>query len=618
MSLQVWLPLNGDLHNQGLNNVQPTATGTIISTSGKIGSCYQFGTSASDITIPKEAMTSFTTEASVCFWIKILSWNSSYATFFQAGTASTAWAAYIFSLLRNNANSNCCFTISNGSSASNAAYLTPTLELNVWYHISLIYKTGHCLIYINGQLHQDYTTSIVPNFAGITTIKIGRCTNGSSYQTNCLINDFRIYNHALSVKEVKEIAKGLVLHYKLDDGYTEASTFLTSEITNTAYNSQNGKYGYNETSNLAKTIGYFQGKTCVKISTITAGQSAQPYSYFSNLYTSDGTNAPAYKALSFDYYTTVPTTTWLNIYKLGNGTGTATWKTTNSDGVFTGTYTNSSNSIRVKPNEWNHVEVILHGTATSDAQWGYCINGPAHTSDPNYYFLYANIQLEQNDHTTAYGSLFHNNIVYDSSGYSNNAVSVGTITTSNSSPRYNLSTNFNGASCIKNDNFNLPGKIWTVTCWYYKPTNPTGYEGLFCLSRNAGADADKKFAAMPNSSYIWYKGESGSTSISQIKIGQWTFLALVCNGSTVTVYQNDQSIGTFNAGNELTGADDLVIGARSNSANAATTSVYFTGQMSDFRIYATALAADDIKELYHTPYSIDRNGNVYAREVVET
>lgn len=216
MSLQVWLPLNGNLNNQGLTNINAINNGATVNASGKIGSCYQFGTAASDITIPKEAMTSFTTEASVCFWIKILTWNTSYATFFQAGPASTAWTAYIFGLLRNNANSTCCFTISNGSSASNASYLTPPLDLNIWYHISLIYKTGHCLIYTNGQLYQDYTTSIVPNFSGITTIKLGRCTNGSSYQTNCQMNDFRIYNHALSKKEIEEISRGLFLHFKFD------------------------------------------------------------------------------------------------------------------------------------------------------------------------------------------------------------------------------------------------------------------------------------------------------------------------------------------------------------------------------------------------------------------
>ena len=42
MRLRVWLPLNGDLHNQGLNNVIVTNNGATVNTSGKIGSCYSF------------------------------------------------------------------------------------------------------------------------------------------------------------------------------------------------------------------------------------------------------------------------------------------------------------------------------------------------------------------------------------------------------------------------------------------------------------------------------------------------------------------------------------------------------------------------------------------------
>ena len=43
MSLQIWLPLNGNLENKGVSgltfsNVSPS--NTTVSSSGKIGSCY--------------------------------------------------------------------------------------------------------------------------------------------------------------------------------------------------------------------------------------------------------------------------------------------------------------------------------------------------------------------------------------------------------------------------------------------------------------------------------------------------------------------------------------------------------------------------------------------------
>jgi hypothetical protein len=39
--------------------------------------------------------------------------------------------------------------------------------------------------------------------------------------------------------------------------------------------------------------------------------------------------------------------------------------------------------------------------------------------------------------------------------------------------------------------------------------------------------------------------------------------------------------------------------------------------MSDFRIYCTALTAEQVKELYDTSATIDKNGNIYVREVIE-
>jgi hypothetical protein len=59
----------------------------------------------------------------------------------------------------------------------------------------------------------------------------------------------------------------------------------------------------------------------------------------------------------------------------------------------------------------------------------------------------------------------------------------------------------------------------------------------------------------------------------------------------------------------------LFLGCEANEVNAY--GPYFTGQESDFRLYYTAFTPEQIKELYNTSMSIDNNGNIHARELVE-
>lgn len=65
--LTVWLPLNGNLDNQGLSDAAIAANGAIVSTSGKIGECYEFDGSSS-ISIATVALPPNTPEWSFCCW----------------------------------------------------------------------------------------------------------------------------------------------------------------------------------------------------------------------------------------------------------------------------------------------------------------------------------------------------------------------------------------------------------------------------------------------------------------------------------------------------------------------------------------------------------------------
>ena len=232
MSLRVWLPLNGSLENQGLDNITVTNNGAAVDNNGKIGKCYSFPASGGNLTLPASAMKNFvaTNGCSVAFWIKLNAWCSSWETYFQAGTGGNSWSNYIFGILRNGTASKICFTIYNGSSYSGSSYLTSDWVVGEWMHVAFIYETGKCKIYLNGELDKEYTTTIVPKFANITKITIGRSNNESGYPTNCLMNDVRIYDHVLSPQEVKKISQGLVLHYLLNRrGFGQENLLLNSK-----------------------------------------------------------------------------------------------------------------------------------------------------------------------------------------------------------------------------------------------------------------------------------------------------------------------------------------------------------------------------------------------------
>lgn len=91
-------------------------------------------------------------------------------------------------------------------------------------------KKGY--FYINGTRYELASTPAIRNITQTATVKIGKNnTNSATYYWTGGIQDVRIYDHALSVKEVQELSKGLMLHYTFNDIGSENTTNLVTGIT---------------------------------------------------------------------------------------------------------------------------------------------------------------------------------------------------------------------------------------------------------------------------------------------------------------------------------------------------------------------------------------------------
>ena len=328
----------------------------------------------------------------------------------------------------------------------------------------------------------------------------------------------------------------MVLHYLLSDRYIESTTNLvTTEdgLSNTCYNGATNKYGYGTNTDIYKAVGTFENRKSTKVYMGTAGLRAYPYICF------DSFNAAGEKiqTLSFDYFPIIQDKIIPYSY---NGAYNFSYTTDKTSGSVTNA---NSITIPVDVGRWNHITITAQKTDTTNTSRGIGyirIGAAAHTSDTSNYWLFGNVQVENKDHATGYagvGGVRNSTTVYDTSGFCNNGTISGELSISDNSPKYNFSTYFSTDN-IKNINFNFFSNIWTVAFWYYFDTAPNAYQGFLCLSRNAGSDEDKKIAAMPKSSYIWFKFENQSLTVSSLKTNTWTHIVMSFDGVNGRVYEN--------------------------------------------------------------------------------
>lgn len=581
MSLLIWLPLNGDLTQQGLSNVTVTNNGATVDNNGKIGKCYSFG-SAKRITVSQPANLS-TAAASLSCWVNLSTWGTSYDSLVNLSTG-TGWNDTRLAFVRNNTANRIGFCIANGSTF-NITVMTSDLPLNTWTHLTGTFDGSTIKIYVNGVLNNSTTTTFNSIVYSNAVLNIGSWSNSNNYPINGKLNDVRVYNHALSAKEVKELAKGLVLHYRLA-GPGQENLIKDSQLPIFDYG------GGGAWCTFTKSIVEDNGLCCRFDCTATGVGGRYYYPY--------GIDITTWAGQVFTWSFEAKANRNI-IFQAGHERGGVTaitvtpqWTTFSK----TWTFTSSGNyafvmypDINISVGDWFEIRNIKIEKGSVATPW--CPN-PADA-------LY---------NTMGY----NNNIEYDCSGYSRNGTKSGSITWDVDSPRYTTSYKFNTGSDYIKTNFSATMNELSISFWV-KPSSSNGGYSIICSNYN-NPSGGLWLATNCEGCSVWayryaYMNVSGSLANNVWHHCVYTFKNGVSkwyvNGEEKTLTQNTYTGTTM----PIT---DLTIG---NSYTGTSWSTKRYGNLSDFRLYCTALSAEDIAELYHSAVIVDNTGKTYAYEYFE-
>lgn len=205
----------------------------------------------------------------------------------------------------------------------------------------------------------------------------------------------------------------------------------------------------------------------------------------------------------------------------------------------------------------------------------------------------------------------------DSSGFSNHGVRTSTLACSYNTARYSTSTWFDGTSYISITSNSLPVVLnsdFTVSVWIYN-SDASDRSVIFGNYGLTGSFFNIEKTNAEKVRFYWNGSPDLTFSNSVLTANAFTHLAITRSGNTVKCYINgtlkDTSTTTL-SGTIPTTATTFRIGSDSRTG-----STVFKGRMSDFRLYATALSADEILRLYNVGGSVCKNGAMIGYEMME-
>ena len=565
MSLIGHWKLDGNaLDSSGNGHHASSFSGSYVS--GKLAQAGKGGT----VDVPHSNELSLTDNFSLAFWIRRISDVTGYANHpfsKHAGTGASNWRCYVFG---DGQELRFYGTRGGNWGSISASY---TLPIDEWVHVVLIYKNG-------GQLFIDGN-------------KVGGVTGGGTLSANTSSVDFlrsefemddvRIYNHALSEKEIKELARAKVLHYDFDQ-FAEPTENLISSDNNYA----TGEREYSGTG-----YGIFSQTFDYSTHGIDDGD-ALTFSFEGKI---DQARKDAGGTIRFYIWTYNSGDGWI---RSTNIPCTNTFYERKFRTLYRDDSQDSSISSNGAPADGMKIGVYYHPNSNNTGTvW------------------YRRLQAELKDHATLFVDGTRDGTVTDSSGQDNHAALALATTpkwTSESVIGFGI-YEFDGTNRIQFPQISMNRNSATLSFWIN--LNSTGNQDLFGNTSGNGYYRMIEFRG----TYMYCETDSNCHTFHSppfpktVTAGQWYQFAVVFDDRKALWYMDGESIG------ETTGYGSLNCDTPVSELSADVLLQYIgcggysgdlDGKMDDVRYYASALSADAIKELYQTRASIDSEGNLWV------
>lgn len=599
MSLQVWMPLTKDYNNYGLSDLKFSTidTTTSLTAMGKISEKCYTNPSYSGGGLISDKTINLGTKLSMFCWMRFTSLmpdsglggsmggqhryptNTGMGLTIKYISASTGYLSV---------------NTGNGSSRTYNTYCGSTLlNANTWYHVGFTYDGSTIRFYLNGKADGSHSYSGQSNPADYIVIgswslegAAGTRTIHSNYKLYGYINDFRIYNHVLNLKEIKELSQGLAAHYQLKGmgktNYLKGAGQYTEDhplIRNASDTSvMNDSYVYYDTMQaIIPADGTYMWT--LKSDGVPGGHPTSGTTASQRLFSMWLQNTSTGDHYHWDTgYTDSDGTIYSNAISLPAGT----YK------VRTNLYAADKVNYTVKI--WD-MKVIATPYVSEDI---YC----PHVDEMN------------------------GNIEMDCSGNGNNATKSAIFDIAYDSPRYDSCYIFPGSKSIACGRGPMLKDDMTVACWACADNWATFNGAFISCTEGGGWGMGYQATANGHGFELYANGEYYGVDMKYNNLSAgWHHFAATFDKNTLIGYVDGVEVArTTGIGAAIAyhASNGIFIGDEAGAAaNASQGTYYYSGKMSDMRIYGTALSAADIAELYKVAATTNKQGQIRTYDFIE-